>query len=90
MIGANMNKIILPIIAIGILMLTDYASAGLFGPSNFDECILQSMKGVTSDVAASLIAQSCRKKFPDKPKEEKKTRELSDSELAQLTGRKPV
>jgi hypothetical protein len=38
--------------------------AGWFGPSNFDECILQNMKGVTSDVAAGQIVRVCRHKFP--------------------------
>ena len=40
------------------------ASAGWFGPKDFDECILDSMEGVTSDYAAKLIYVSCRKKFP--------------------------
>lgn len=37
------------------------------GPSNYDECILESMKGVESDLAARLIAHSCGEKFPVKP-----------------------
>jgi hypothetical protein len=40
------------------------AEAGWFGPDNYDECILGSMKGVTSDRAATAIARSCRSKFP--------------------------
>ena len=40
------------------------AVAGLFGPGDFEECILENMKGVTSDTAAKLIAQACAKKFP--------------------------
>jgi hypothetical protein len=38
--------------------------AGIFGPSNYDECVLAAMKGVTSDVAARAIVRSCREKFP--------------------------
>ncbi|MGE4441914.1 MAG: hypothetical protein AB7D27_10565 [Desulfomicrobium sp.] len=38
--------------------------AGWFGPSNYDECILDNMKNVDSDAAARLVAQACRKKFP--------------------------
>jgi hypothetical protein len=38
----------------------------LFGPSNFDECIFQNMKGVKSDTAANAIIYACRKKFPNK------------------------
>jgi hypothetical protein len=40
------------------------AVAGLFGPGNFEECILENMKGITSDSAAKLIALACAKKFP--------------------------
>jgi hypothetical protein len=61
--------------------------AGWFGPSNYDECIIESMKGVTSDVAARHVARSCRQKFPDKPIAQKKSRNLSANELGQVTGR---
>ena len=63
------------------------ANAGWFGPKDYDECILESMKGVTSDKAAILIMRSCRKKFPEKPKDKPKTRTLSYGELSNLTGR---
>jgi hypothetical protein len=36
---------------------TDFAS--------YDECILESLKGVSSDVAASAIITSCRNEFPE-------------------------
>ena len=42
--------------------------AGLFGPSNYGECILESMKGVSSDRAAAMVAIACRKEFPTKKK----------------------
>ncbi len=32
--------------------------------SSYDECILESLKGVSSDVAANAIITSCRSKFP--------------------------
>ncbi len=41
------------------------ASAGLFGPKNYDECILKGMQGVVSDVAARAIQDACRNKFPE-------------------------
>lgn len=41
------------------------ANAGLFGPDNYDECILKGMKGVVSDVAARAIQSACRNKFPE-------------------------
>lgn len=45
-----------------------YSSAcygGWLGPANFDECVIESMKGVTSDVAAREIVNACRSKFPE-------------------------
>jgi len=61
--------------------------AGLFGPSNYDECILDSMKGVTSDVAARLVARSCRKQFPRIQKKAPETSSLSYPQLRKVTGR---
>jgi hypothetical protein len=39
-------------------------NASFFGPKSFDACITDSIKGVTSDVAARAIIQSCRLQFP--------------------------
>jgi hypothetical protein len=36
-------------------------------PSNYDECIIDAMKGVSSDVAARAIMESCRNLYPDAP-----------------------
>ena len=42
----------------------------LFGPKNFEDCVLAGMKGVTSDYAAKAVYKSCMDKFPkEKPKE---------------------
>ena len=61
--------------------------AGGAAPSNYDECILESMKGVKSDLAAKSIIRSCRNKFSDRSKGEVKSRSLSYTEMSQLTGR---
>lgn len=58
--------------------------AGVFSPNNYDECITESMRGVTSDVAARAIIISCRKQFPEQ--DEKRSRELNHEKLALLTG----
>jgi hypothetical protein len=64
------------------------AQAGWFGgPSDYDECILESMKGVKSDVAARAIVKSCREKFPPVEKAPQGTRELTPSEISKLNGR---
>ncbi|QWD31214.1 hypothetical protein G6681_05585 [Polynucleobacter paneuropaeus] len=66
--------------------LIESAHAGIFGPSNFDDCVLESMKGVTSDVAARTIYQSCRQKFPEK-QVKRNTKALEPWELSSLEGR---
>lgn len=43
------------------------ADAGLFGPSSYEDCILENMRGVSSDRAATNIARACRTKFPAPP-----------------------
>lgn len=63
------------------------AIAGMFGPTNFEECILDSMKGVTSDQAANAITYACRKKFQNQSEPKKSTRTLTADELKFVTGR---
>ena len=59
-----MNKLL------GVLLLmfisTSCFSWTVFGPKNYDECILENMKGVSSDSATMLIENSCRVKFTEK------------------------
>lgn len=55
------NAIVLP----AFLMLTGC------GPKDFGDCVLQNMKGVTSDTAAEIVRYECNEKFnkrniPDK------------------------
>ena len=75
------------IVAFSVLLPPALVSAGWVGPSDYDECILDSMKGVTSDKAALLIVRSCRAKFPSSNQQPADTRVLSNEELLLLTGR---
>jgi hypothetical protein len=49
-----------------ILVATPSHAWSLFGPKNFDECVLENMKGVTSDEAAIQIMGACSRKFSKK------------------------
>lgn len=52
-----------------LALLSIYAinsHADLFGPKDYDDCVIESMKGVTSDIAAKAIKQSCEAKFAEK------------------------
>lgn len=51
--------------ALAVLMLSAPGRADVSGFSSYDECILESLKGVSSDVAANAIIASCRNKFPE-------------------------
>lgn len=59
-----MNKTIKILIVLLCLQSGISNAWTLFGPKDYDECILQGMRGVTSDTAAAHIARSCRAKFP--------------------------
>jgi hypothetical protein len=63
----------LRLVGLSILIATSNVAmaqfSGIFGPSNYDECVLENMKGVTSDVAAARIDDSCAHKFPRKAPE---------------------
>jgi hypothetical protein len=62
------------------------AYAGIFGPATFDECILESMKGVTSDFAAKAIYASCLKKFPRESSPKSVSIDVPPSVLSALAG----
>ena len=57
----------------------------LFGPSDFDDCILESMKGVKSNSAASAIYASCEKKFKT-PDTSCSPKEFSAEDRARVQG----
>ena len=75
------------LIFVTLLMGADSAVAGPLGLSAYEECILESMKGVDSKREALSIRQACRNRFPEKlaalaPRED---RPLSRDELGALT-----
>ena len=51
------------------LLLCNASAAGWFGPSNYSECVIDGMKGVSSDVAARAVSNACAAKFPAKKPE---------------------
>ena len=67
-------------ITLGLVLTTGSVNAGWFGPSNFEECILDGMKGVASDSAAYAIAYACRSKFPLPPPPPPTAEELRKTE----------
>jgi hypothetical protein len=56
-------KYLLPILAVFFISGAAHAEDSEF--ANYDECILESLKGVSSDVAADAIIASCRNTFPE-------------------------
>jgi hypothetical protein len=42
------------------------ANAGWFGPSSYDECIADKMRGITEPVGQSAVIRLCRDKFSDR------------------------
>ena len=48
-----------------VLAVLMFPGVGQAVPSNYDECILESMKGVSSDIAAQAIISSCRNLYPE-------------------------
>lgn len=70
-------------IASALLITPVLAEAQCLIPSNYSDCILRAMKGITSDVAARAIEHSCRKKFPEQARH---GTEVPRSVLSRLNG----
>lgn len=49
------------------IFLSNPACAGLFGPSNYDDCVLEGVKSARSDVAVYAVRAACYNKFPPPP-----------------------
>lgn len=47
---------------------TNCYSWSIFEPKTYEECILENMKGINGDVAAQLVARSCKTKFEENNK----------------------
>jgi len=60
------QPLICTILGFLLLGIGQISEAGWFGSSTYEDCILKSMKGVTSDRAAKAIEKACREKFPPK------------------------
>lgn len=75
-------------LVVSILLLTPTNAHAIwpFGPSNYHECISKEMKGVTSDIAARAIVQSCRKRFPGKEEPKKQGTKLPYDEMVKIKG----
>lgn len=49
---------------ISFFLINTNANSQIFGPKNYEDCIIDNMKGVTSNLAAQQIKQACENKFP--------------------------
>lgn len=72
-----------------LALVPSISYGGFWGVKDYDECILDSMKGVTSDKAALLIKKSCREKFPE-PTVDSKSEVLPILAQTKITGRASV
>ena len=64
-----------------LFLIESNAFAGIFGHNNYDECILENMKGTQTEQAALLVANSCASKF-------KKNENLTSKEYKTCNGNK--
>ena len=58
------------------------AFAGILGPKNYYECILEKLPGVDMDRAAYQIDHACRDQFPGKEQPKKKKGWLKNTTVA--------
>jgi hypothetical protein len=68
---------------------TSYAWS-LFSPKDYDECILQNMKGVTDQTAATAVIMSCSNKFSSNTSKGCQMREMTKAELSEVSANADV
>lgn len=52
-------------ISLGLMVFAMNCTAGLFSPSNFDECVIDGAKEAKTEAAVGLVYQACKRKFPE-------------------------
>ena len=62
------------------ILIAAYLLSGrsLFGPNNYEDCVLESMEGIVSNHAAISIRDACKQKFSSGTEQSAITRLLSD------------
>lgn len=66
--GRSKEGVIMWLAILVAILIAVPVQAGILGPSTYEECILENMKGVQSNVAAGHIVRACRQQFPEEPK----------------------
>jgi len=51
-----------------LFVLSGNTYAGLFGPDNYEDCILEGVKDAKTDLAVQLVRSACLDKFPPETK----------------------
>lgn len=73
------------ILIVAAILIPTCAVGGWFGPSTYEECMLENLKDVKTDMAARLVPSACRDKFPlkkvDLPSSAVDNITLSDAEF---------
>ena len=69
-----------------ILNINNASAWTIFGPRSLEDCILENMKGVTSNDAARQIRVACMIKFPGDEPKKCKMREMTTAEANNVTG----
>lgn len=52
------------VLGFAMVLVSGSTLAGWFGPSNYAECVLKNIKGVSGDMAANAVRMACNRQFP--------------------------
>jgi hypothetical protein len=51
------------LIFISLLLISNIGHGGIFGSSNYEECVLDGLKNTNTDSSVRLLRETCQKKF---------------------------
>ncbi len=63
--GNTATQAPLAIFALVLLISPDLSARSLPDPGSYDQCVLESMKGIMGNSTAEMTRRACREKFPD-------------------------
>ena len=76
-----MKKIIYKVLV--FIVLSNNGYCGIIGPSNFEDCVLENIKNVKTELGIKSVHSMCRGKFPDKSND-KLLNEIPQNEIPKL------
>lgn len=75
---------------VAFMFVANHATAGIFGPSNFEECVLENLKNAKNEMAVRAVYAMCGDKFNKSSKSSNPTEQPTERMFTGLHNSRPT